>query len=438
METRFRIMVGKILKRKTMKKNKLIILAAAIFALYSCGEDNVNSPIGSKDVPKQITVTSVKDISGASIIYYNKPDDKNLKYVRAVYTTDDGVVKDATASFYTDSLLIDGFANAGTFTVEIYSVSTGEVSSAPVRTTINPQIPPHLVAAENMELYPTFAGIRIAAPNETEAKLSFGSYKKNAAGEWEEIGMYYTVAKDISFSVRGQESTEAEFGVRVRNRWGHWSEIKTLTAIPWYEAECSKSLFREVVNLPSDERIQHTWSGSNTAFSNLWDGRILRGIATCFHTRPGGTALPQHITMDLGKAYTLSRMLIWGRGNSTNMGGSGNDWTHVWTGGHPLQVQLYGSTYAGNDPTQLADDIEDPSWVLIGDHFLRRADGSVDPVLGNNGGTAEDIALLERGHEIEFPADAPKVRYFRFRTMMTYGGASAVMLDEFSFFGSDE
>ena len=421
-----------------MKKNKLIILAVAIFALYSCGEDNVNSPIGSKDVPKQVTVTSVRDISGASIIYYNKPDDKNLKYVRAVYTTDDGVEKDATASFYTDSLLIDGFANAGTFSVKLYSVSTGETSSEPVSVTINPQTPPYLVASESMELFTTFAGIRIAAPNETEAKLSFGSYKKNAAGEWEEIGMYYTVAKDIGFSVRGQEASEAEFGVRVRDKWGHWSEIKTMTTTPWFEAECSKSLFKEVVNLPSDERIQHTWSGSNTAFANLWDGQLMQNAAKCFHTRPGGTSLPQHFTIDLGKVYTLSRMLIWGRASCTNQGGSSNDWQHVFSGGYPLQVQLFGSTYTGNDPSQLVDDINDPSWVLIGDHFLRRADGSVDVVLGNNVGTAEDQALLERGQELEFPADAPKIRYFRFNTVMTYGGASAVMLGEFSFFGSDE
>ncbi|MDR1370083.1 MAG: DUF4959 domain-containing protein [Dysgonamonadaceae bacterium] len=421
-----------------MKTSNLIFLASAIFTFYSCGEDSLNSPIGSKDVPRQITVTSVKDISGASIIYYNKPDDKNLKYVRAVYTTDDGVTKDATASFYTDSLLIDGFANAGTFDVALYSISTGETTSQPVHVTIHPQEPPYLVAAGNMELFPTFAGIRIATQNETESKLSFGSYRKNQSGDWEEIGMYYTIAKEIRFSVRGQEPIETEFGIRVRDKWGHWSDIKTLTTIPWFEAECSKTLFKEIVNLPSDERIQHTWSGSNTAFANLWDGQMMRNAAKCFHTRPGGTVLPQHFTMDLGQAYTLSRMLIWGRASDTNMGGSSNDWQHVWTGGYPLRIQLYGSTYTGDDPAQLVDDIDDPSWVLIGDHFLRRADGSVDPVLGNNVGTPEDQALLERGQEIEFPADAPKVRYFRFRTIMTYGGASAVMLDEFSFFGSNE
>ncbi|MDR3061387.1 MAG: DUF4959 domain-containing protein, partial [Dysgonamonadaceae bacterium] len=105
-----------------MKQNILIFLTAAMFIFYSCGEESLNSPRGSKDVPKQVTVTSVKDISGASIIYYNKPDDKNLKYVRAVYTTDDGITKDVTASFYTDSLLIEGFGKAGTFDVELYSV----------------------------------------------------------------------------------------------------------------------------------------------------------------------------------------------------------------------------------------------------------------------------------------------------------------------------
>ena len=419
-------------------KNNLLYIMLIVMLLFtaSCGETDLNDPKGNTAIPAKVSNPRVKNINGASIIYYDRPDDKNLKYVKAVYTTDDGVKMDATASFYTDSLLIEGFGTAGNYTVNLFSVSTGETYSEPVPVTISPLEPPYLTAIDSLELFPTFAGIRVATNNITKAKLSIGTYKKNAAGEWEEIGMHYTTLDNIGFSVRGQDTIEAEYGARVRDRWGHWSEMKTLKATPWYEMQCNRNLFKEVQNLNTDTKEQHTWSGSATAFTRLWDDRIMLSAAQCFHTKPSGTSLPQHFTMDLGKAYTLSRIKIWPRGSITDMGASGNDYQHIWTGGHPKQIRLYGSTEL-EIIDSLKNDINDPSWVFLGEYYLTRADGSLDPLVGSSIGTADDKAKVMAGFEFEFPADAPKLRFFRFQTVDTYGGGSAVMLDELQFFGSD-
>lgn len=437
-----------------MIKKIYVICIAALF-MFACGEDSVNDPRGSKAVPKQVTVTGTRDVEGASVIYYNRPDDQNLKYVRAVWTTDDGVQMDATASFYTDSILVEGFGAAGQYKVDLYSVSTGEVSSEPVSVTINPKTPPYISAYNNMEMFPYFMGIRASVNNNyTKAKLSLFAYKKNSSGEWDEIGALHTSMDSIDFKVTGQDTLLSEYGFRVRDRWQHWSEMKTFQTTPWWEELCDKKLYSEckVTRINADgENVwdsecldyqghdMHSWSGSYVTFAALWDGRIMTTTSYCYHTKPAGTKLPQSFCIDLGKPYTLSRLVFWPRGASTNLGAGSNDWQYSFSSGMPLRIRLYGATYTGGDPLNLKDDIEDSdAWILLSEEIITRADGTVDQVLGNAIGTDEDRAKIEAGLEILMPSTAPKIRYFRFQTLETYGKVNAVMLDEFNFYGSDK
>ncbi len=443
-------------------RSKILILILAVIAFYACGDDNKNTPRGSSAVPAQILNPTVKNIAGASIIYYDRPDDINLRYVKAVYTTDDGITMDATASFFTDSILVQGFRNAGNFQVKVYSVNAAEVMSEPVIVDISPQEPSYLTAFAGMEVSPTFLGIRLKMNNETSSKLAIATYKKNkATGDFEEIDMHFTTQPEISYSIRGQDTIEYEYGVRIRDQWGHWTEqMKTYTITPWFEEELNKKMFKEVRlcnitegntgDMPSQDgfllpsnywgHFMHWWSGSDVKFEYLWDGQKGTSTGKCYHTRSTGK-LPQHFTIDLGMAYSLSRILIWGRWSDTGMGASSNDNQHVFKNGFPKRIQLYGSTYTGPDIYQLHDDIDNPEyWVDLGQYFLRRADGSLDMVATSTSyGTEEDRALLQKGHEFEFPGDAPRVRYFRFRTHEVYNPAVvAVMLGEISLFGTSK
>jgi hypothetical protein len=399
---------------------------------------DTTQPIGSKTPPAQIVNPRVKNIDGASIIYYDRPDDTNLKYIKAVYTTEDGTKFDASASFYTDSILIEGFGSAGEYEVKLYSVSTGEAYSEPVIVKVNPGTPPYLTAYGNIEIAPTFAGFLVKTKNETKAKLSLFAYKKdNDTGDWQEINAFYTTAGNINYAVRGQDTTPAEFGVKVRDRWGHWSEMKTARFTPWYEMQCDKKKFAEVINLPSDTRIQHTWSGSNTGFDKLWDERAWINAEYCFHTK-ATDPMPQHFTIDLGETYSLSRMLVRGRGQSKTQGAGSDRFEFSFDAGYPLQIQILVSTEQ-HEVSKLEDNIVDPSWIPVitgEDGYLRRADGTTTnsklaPL------TDEDKIILDRGQEFQFPADT-KGRFIRFRTMSTYGAVSTVMLDELTFFGSDK
>jgi hypothetical protein len=453
--TQNKIMVGKNLKFMKMLKKVFFIITSVAF-LYSCGVDHVNEPWGTKEIPKQITVTKVVDKEGSSVIYFQQPDDKNLKYVRAEWTTDDGVTMDATASFYTDSIIVQGFRDACNVDVKLYSVSYGNTSSEPVIQPVNPKTPPYRAIAETMSVTPYFLGLKTLADNETGARLSFYTYRKNDAiqGGWEEIGQYHTAAPKVRYTIGKQDTIETVFAVRIKDNFGHWSDYKEFTLKPWWEELCDKSKFAENKVYRIDEILgepvwdsectdwdghqMHSWSGSNVSFDKLWDGYKMYQAARCYHTKTSGNKIPQSFCIDLGKGYTLSRVLAWPRASDTRMGGSSDDWQHVWKGGMPKHVRIYGSTYTGDDPTHnLADDFKDPSWSLIGDDFFRRADGSTDP-LASGVGTEDDRLVLEAGFEVVFEDPGHKIRYIRFQTVELYSFATAVMLDELEFYGSDK
>ncbi|MDR2036398.1 MAG: DUF4959 domain-containing protein [Bacteroidales bacterium] len=428
----------------------IILFITACLWLYSCKEDDLNTPKGSTEVPKQVTVTGVRDISGASVIYYDRPNDKHLKYVKAVWTTDDGIEYDATASFYTDSILVDGFGAEGTYNVKLYSISDGGTYSEPVEATVNPARPPYLVAYDEMNILPYFLGVRVVSENETMAKLTFRTFKKDTVmNEYVEVGTDYLISPNIQFYNKGHAAdTLQHFGVQVRDRWGHWSPMKEASVKPWFEMELPKNKFAEVAlcNLDGDGSFvpdqtgqllpsnfwghkMHTWSGSTTGVRYLWDGSHTSGA--CYHTKPLAP-FPQHVTIDLGAQYMLSRLLIWPR----------NDAANKFRNGHPQIVRVFASTYNGSDPTELVDDINDPTaWLDLGIFYISRADGSFEPYPGNNDRSAEDDALIEAGHEMALDATDGKVRYIRIQVLKCFSTntiANAVMMAEISVFGSDK
>jgi hypothetical protein len=412
----------------------------------------MNTPIGSTETPKQVIVTGVRNISGASIIYYDRPNDQNLKYVKAVWTTDDNIEYNQTASFYTDSILVDGFGQEGDFKVKLYSVSAGETASEPVEVSIHPERPPYLVAYDKLQILPNFMGIRVLSENETAAKLTFRTFKKDTvANEYVEVGTDYAISRDIEYYNRGHAADTLQyFRVQVRDRWGHWSPPKDAACSPWFETELSKSLFSEVAlcNLSGDGSSvpdqtgyllptnfwghkMHSWSGSDVQFRYLYNGTALGSSSQCYHTKPAAP-LPQHFTLDLGAQYNLSRFVMWPR----------NDAPNLFRGGHPQIIRIYGASYNGPDPEQLVDNIYDQdAWLDLGIFYISRADGSFDPYPGTADRTAEDDALLEKGHEMILKATDQKIRYLRVQTLKCFSTnttSGAVMISEISVFGSDK
>lgn len=75
-----------------MKKTYIynsIGIGLLMLSLNACGDkSDLNDPHGSSLVPEQVTLNSVKNLPGKSIIYFKQPSDKNFLYMKAVYSTD--------------------------------------------------------------------------------------------------------------------------------------------------------------------------------------------------------------------------------------------------------------------------------------------------------------------------------------------------------------
>lgn len=402
-----------------MKNNFPYILATMFVMLgVSCGDADVNDPLGSKSQPAQVTNIQVRNISGASVITYDRPDDKNLKYVQAVYTAEDGADRMFNASYYTDSILINGFAKAGEYDVRVYSVSYGETKSEPVHVKVNPTSPAYLAILDKSEIKATFGGFRFVSVDEAASDLSI-IFLKKINDDWQEIGAYYTKkAKDLLYTMRGQNSEETVYGAYANDRWGHRSDTLIFTLTPWHEVELPKSKFR-VVNLPTDNYTLHNWTGSANSVESLWDG--VTNTDRCFHSKTTDE-LPQWFTFDLGSEYMMSRLLVHWRTNAAK-----TDTRFYFNTGMPKEFEIWACNKL--DPAGSWD-----SWTKVSDFVAYRADGS-EVNQTQSSLTAADKDLLYTGHNFDFPTGIPKYRYIRFKTNSTYGGLHSVMLCELTFFG---
>lgn len=409
-----------------MKKIIYIILALVITVLPSaCNNDSdVNSSHGSTIPPAEVMLDSIKNLPGKSIIYFTQPNDKNFLYMKAVYSTDGGE-RSINASYFADSIVVEGFGQAGEYDVKLYSVSPGEAYSKPLNIKINPKEPSYITAYKEMTITPDFAGIRIKTFNTGSETLTFYVYRKDAAGKWTEAGALYTKKPEINDPIRGMEAVPSDFRVVVKDRWGHLSENKEISLTPYYEEEVDKS---KMGYLSIGEYQGYLAPNAKTP-KNLYDGIIGNNNTFMTITTAGyDFSKPSSVTLDLGKGFKLSRMIVYGRR-------SGTDYSSIFDGLFPKEIEIWGRN--DNKVTKF-DPENDEGWVRLFQGVLPRADGSVVPA-AIVPLTDADKELARDGNEVEFSADLDAYRYVAFVCIKNYNsGNSRINVAELTFFGTPE
>jgi hypothetical protein len=436
---------------------KTKIATAALLLAASCGPADLNAPFGSKTPPDKVTVRDVKNMPGAAVIFYDRPSDVNLKYVRAVYTVD-GEQRVTNASYYTDSILVEGFSDTTEQLVNLYSVSYGDAASEPVPVTIRPETPAYLHVLESMAIEATYGGLQITALNRLGAPIAYGVCRYEETDSiardsgWVEKAMVYSKAVNFRYALRKQKDVETKFAVYTKDRWGCRSDYKVATLTPWLEEQCNPASFAWYETY-FDTPGNHSYSGSHHETKALWDDKVGENGAYCYHSPPA-SSFPQNITIDLGKAYNLSRVVLHGRfiysGSRTDIltypakgvgGGSLVDYRYIFKDGYPKLLQMWGATTA---PNRSNSNLE-AQFTKIGDFELPRADGSFTPSTvsaQNSTGdlSADDIDLIIQGQEFGIPGEfVDPVRYVVISVIETYGGSATgpVMIDQLSFFGAE-
>ncbi|KGE13154.1 DUF5000 domain-containing lipoprotein [Sphingobacterium deserti] len=392
----------------------LQISIAVYFVLLvgACKDNQEPAPSRVGEKPDPIVNYQIQSIAGGAIISYDLPNNRDLRYVKAVYTLGDGSIRENKASIYKNSIVVDGFAQAGDYPVSLISVSVGEVESDPQPLTVKTLTPPYLKTLEALEkdgsLLPTFGGIRLNYENSAEAPLVIHVLAKNAQGQWERATDHYTKRSTGLFNVRGYSAEARDFGVYITDRWNNRSDTLVRTFVPVFEVMMNKSLFK-TYNLPTDTYAAHTGFRSTEV---LWDGAD-RVATTILHTKPG-SGIPQHFSFDMGVSAMLSRFVMYSR------------LSNEYRFNHPKVFELWGSSNPSTDGSF-------DSWTLVGTFTSIKPSGLP---LGEQ--TADDINYARAGEEFDVESQTAPYRYWRFRTLDTWGGNSDVALGELTFYGQTQ
>jgi hypothetical protein len=200
--------------------------------MQACEEDPIGQQPEDGVAPGEVIPLTTKGIPGGAVIYYQLPDDKDLLYVKAVYTLQDGVERDVRASLYTDSLEILGFGDTSPREVQLIAVDRSRNESQPVPVSITPLTPPVVAIGESLRMVEDFGGLHAYWDNPLKAKISVPILIKDQNDDYVPLETFYSERVTGEGTVRGMDTIPVEVAVYVQDRWGNKSQRKGYVLTP--------------------------------------------------------------------------------------------------------------------------------------------------------------------------------------------------------------
>ena len=396
-----------------IKEFKYWMVGIAVMLLVnSCSEDaSYREASGSSSsVPQQVSEVQVTNRAGKATIKYSLPSDPNLLYIRAKYTLTNGREMDVKSSYFSDSLVVEGFADTDEHDVKLFSVSRHGVQSDPINVKVKPLQAPIWSVLESLNIRDAFGGYKLEAVNKAQESIGILIMEKNVFQEWEVNNnlSVYTSADTILSQRSGMDTLTREFAIAIRDRWSNVTDTLYKDVNPIYEVELNTANFRHFP-LPGDPGQQ-----PGAAVANMWDKRY--GWPVSFSSLAAATLnVPSVVTVDMGVSAKLSK--VWIR--------PFKELSNLYYGFTTLKhFELWGSSNPNLSGAL------DESWTKLGTYELQKPSGS----LGNTE-TASDQEAAANGFFYEVDLNAPKIRYLRIRCLVNWAGSCPQSVDELKVFG---
>ncbi len=394
-------------------KTKIFIILLFFFA--SCKEE-INQPLeAGGEITENISDISIANLPGAAKLTYTLPSSSNVLYVLAEVEGKNGEVRQFKASNYTNTLLLDGFAEQKAYTVRLYSVNKSEQRSAPIEVEINPGKPPYLSVFETLSMRADFGGVGVDFTNESLANIGVVLYHIDSLKQFRRYGSHYTKLKTGEFTFRGMKAVPNKFGSFVIDKWGNTSDTLYTELTPLFEVEMDKKKFVDIT-LPGDAFIYTT--ETNIKKSYLWDGQWSTNFALPYGTYRNVTTndsndgRPLHITFDMGVTAKLSRIRM------------SNYYTY--TNRNMKEYKVWG--YPGIPPS----DGGWAGWVELAHHEQIKPSGLA------SGYSDEDKKAWAAGDNLNISPTLAPMRYIRIQCLKNYSGNGNMAIAEITLWGSDK
>lgn len=398
-----------------MISHKISIWACGLlFVFGSCTEDLVKPIENDKEAPSPVQEVKTESLPGAVKFTYALPSDPDLLYVLAKYTNKTGKVLEFRSSFYTNSVLVEGFGDTDTYRVEIYTVDRSENRSQPQVVEVTPLTPPILSCYESLAVTSDFGGMSFEMNNTFNSDLAIYVCTPDDLGDMILAETFYTARTDIAYSVRGYDAVSRRFGIFLQDKYGNETDTLFTELVPIYEKELDKTKFEEMFLL-NDSRVDQ-YDGK---MEYVWNGRISKdgdsgGVG--LHTGSGTKDGPAVFTFDMGVLAKLSRFALWAI----------QDEKHFYNDMSPRRYEVWGSATEPN-----ADGSWD-NWIRLLDMENVKPSGSPIGIL-----TDDDMEAGKLGDQANVPLDTPRVRYIRIKCLKNWSNNYNICFTELTFWGND-
>lgn len=419
-----------------MKKIIILIITISIFS--GCQEKVLNPVEDKPGNPGPVTNIQVTNISGGAQIKYDLPADDDLLYVKADYMINNGKDMQVKASLYENSLTVRGYHDEDTtkmYNITLTGVDRSGNESEPVIAQIKPGLSPLKIVKNSLSINEAFGGASFKWQNETQQPIIFYFLADTIKAEGAEPGPL-VITRIISsdsegeYVERGYPNKPRKFAATLQDVYGNREELiqpeEELT--PLLEEKLDKSLMRVIEYEETPVEDDWNWWGMN---HQLFIDNDKSDLSTVISYR---SPYPRHITIDLGDVYKLSRYVWWQRPGAQN-----KIEEYAYNRGNPNRWYIY----ARAEPIDLEEEITEDNdgdglpdwtnhWTKVGDYELEKPSGLPLGQLSQ-----EDInAVLNTGHNFNFPLDLPPMRYIRFGIKSNFDGAGWCNMNEIDFYGT--
>lgn len=389
-------------------------MLSLLATFVACSEDQGPQILeGNSTPPAEVTNVVVQNLAGKAKLTYTLPSDEDLLYVVARYTLENGTPMEVKTSYYSNSMLLEGFTGQSTSEVKVYAVNRSEAESKPVSVTVAPLKAPIFDIYDSLVAQPDFGGIRITADNPTKEEVGILVMQKNIQGDWVPLRTsIYTSVDEIKQSLRGFEPVEQEFAIVVRDKWLNYTDTLEINIEPLFEQLMPKSAFVGVKLANDAKTIDNAYP-----VSNLFDGQFLEYWGSYFTDRT--IDVGNHlVTFDVGKTTKLSRLRLWQF--SEPIGGK----RLYYYLGAMKKFRIWGSN-------TLNDGTLDSNWTLMGEYEIKKPSGLPYGQEDN-----DDLLAARDGTDFEVALDKPAVRYLRIECLENWIGGKFMAVSEVHVYGN--
>ncbi|AEV97842.1 hypothetical protein A4D02_15650 [Niastella koreensis] len=389
-----------------MKKHMVVIAALLLLtAVWSCKKEDVNGiKQGGGSAPGVVSNVTVVNEHGAATISYVLPGDEDLLYIKAVYTLPNGTQREVKASYYSNQLRVDGFADTLKHTVKLYAMNRAEEAGQPVEVEIAPLVSHIQLVYRNMTVRATAGGIRVLSQNPYKGDVVIVPMVDSLeTGEWKSLDNIYTSDSIIAVSIRGLSPSPKKFAFCVRDRWLNHTDTMYATLTPKRELSIDKNDFA-VYQCDNDTKMSYS-----TTVDLMWKG-LMSNEWPCTYTDES-SGIPTTITWSVGSApVKLTRFNLLTRRE-------GSLW---YSKGSPRRFEIYGS----NSPTH---DGDWSKWTKILSCEVIKPSGLPLGTENNADNTAGSV-----GFAFDFNEDTPPYQYLRLKCLQNWMGSYFIEIENMS------